>query len=123
MDPEVTLDQIDVNGDIAETHHNAIESLESGDTRLSFLKKAGLAGATGPNERGAQLAHPTHDARGSVFSDGFAGEKAHVHQVHALEGHGRSRIVALDARFVTCRSAGSSHSALSCPSQLFLTDF
>jgi hypothetical protein len=44
MDPEVTLDQIDVNGDIAETHHNAIESLESGDTRLSFLKKAGLAG-------------------------------------------------------------------------------
>src|ERR1700742_939950 len=44
MDPEVTLDQIDVNGDIAETHHNAIESLDSGDTRLSFLKKAGLAG-------------------------------------------------------------------------------
>ena len=45
MDPEATLDQIDVNGDIAETHHNAIESLDSGDTRLSFLKKAGLAGA------------------------------------------------------------------------------
>jgi rubrerythrin len=46
MDPEATLDQIDVNGDIAETHHNAIETLEStGDTRLSFLKKAGLGGA------------------------------------------------------------------------------
>jgi hypothetical protein len=44
MDPDVTLDQIDVNGDIAETHHEAIESLSSGDTRLSFLKKAGLAG-------------------------------------------------------------------------------
>jgi Ferritin-like domain len=44
MDPEAKLDQIDVNGDIAETHHNAIESLDSGDTRLSFLKKAGLAG-------------------------------------------------------------------------------
>ncbi|HEX4752845.1 MAG TPA: ferritin-like domain-containing protein [Solirubrobacterales bacterium] len=44
MDPEATLDQIDVNGDIAETHHDAMESLESGDTRLSFLKKAGLAG-------------------------------------------------------------------------------
>jgi hypothetical protein len=44
MDPEATLDQIDVNGDIAETHHEAIESLDSGDTRLSFLKKAGLAG-------------------------------------------------------------------------------
>src|SRR3984885_9834321 len=45
MDPEAKLDQIDVNGDIAEVHHNAIESLESGDTRLSFLKKAGLGGA------------------------------------------------------------------------------
>jgi hypothetical protein len=44
MDTEATLDQIDVNGDIAETHHEAIESLDSGDTRLSFLKKAGLAG-------------------------------------------------------------------------------
>ena len=44
MDPEATLDQIDVNGDIAETHHDAMESLDSGDTRLSFLKKAGLAG-------------------------------------------------------------------------------
>ena len=45
MDPEVTLDQIDVNGDIAEVHHNAVEGLDSGDTRLSFLKKAGLGGA------------------------------------------------------------------------------
>jgi Ferritin-like domain len=44
MDPEATLDQIDVNGDIAEVHHNAVEGLDSGDTRLSFLKKAGLAG-------------------------------------------------------------------------------
>jgi hypothetical protein len=44
MDPEAKLDQIDVNGDIAETHHEAMESLSSGDTRLSFLKKAGLAG-------------------------------------------------------------------------------
>ena len=30
MDPEATLDQIDVNGDIAETHHEAIESLRLG---------------------------------------------------------------------------------------------
>jgi hypothetical protein len=44
MDPEAKLDQIDVNGDIAEMHHEAIEGLDSGDTRLSFLKKAGLAG-------------------------------------------------------------------------------
>jgi hypothetical protein len=45
MDPEAKLDQIDVNGDIAEVHHNAVEGLDSGDTRLSFLKKAGLGGA------------------------------------------------------------------------------
>src|SRR6201992_398302 len=44
MDPEATLDHVDVNGDIAEMHHEAIEGLDSGDTRLSFLKKAGLAG-------------------------------------------------------------------------------
>ena len=45
MDPEATLDQIDVNGDIAETHYNAVTQLEAdGDTRLGFLKKAGLAG-------------------------------------------------------------------------------
>ena len=44
MDPAAKLDQIDVNGDIAEMHHEAIEGLDSGDTRLSFLKKAGLAG-------------------------------------------------------------------------------
>src|ERR1700753_2039130 len=44
MDPEATLDHVDVNGDIAEMHHEAIEGLDSGDTRLSFLKKDGLAG-------------------------------------------------------------------------------
>jgi Ferritin-like domain len=45
MDPEFTIDQVDVDGDIRETAHDAIDTLESrGDTRLSFLKKAGLAG-------------------------------------------------------------------------------
>jgi rubrerythrin len=45
MDPEFTIDQVDVNGDIRETAHEAIDTLESrGDTRLDFLKKAGLAG-------------------------------------------------------------------------------
>ncbi len=45
MDPEFTIDQIDVNGDVRETAHDAIDTLESrGDTRLDFLKKAGLAG-------------------------------------------------------------------------------
>lgn len=47
MDPEITLDQIDVDGDIRETAHDAVDTLEGhGDTRLDFLKKAGLAGGT-----------------------------------------------------------------------------
>lgn len=44
MDPEATLAQVDVDGAIRETAHEATEALESGDTRLGFLKKAGLAG-------------------------------------------------------------------------------
>lgn len=45
MDPEFTIDQIDVDGDIRETALDALDTLESrGDTRLDFLKKAGLAG-------------------------------------------------------------------------------
>ena len=44
MDPETTLNQIDADGAIRETAHEATESLEPGDTRLDFLKKAGLAG-------------------------------------------------------------------------------
>jgi hypothetical protein len=45
MDPDFSIEQVDVNGDIRETAHDAMDSLESrGDTRLSFLKKAGLAG-------------------------------------------------------------------------------
>ena len=43
MSNEMKLDQIDVNGDIREVAHEAGEALE-GDTRLGFLKKAGLAG-------------------------------------------------------------------------------
>ena len=44
MDPEMTIEQVDVDGAIRETAHEAAEALDSGDTRLSFLKKAGLAG-------------------------------------------------------------------------------
>jgi hypothetical protein len=44
MDPEMTLEQVDVDGAIRETAHEASEALDSGDTRLDFLKKAGLAG-------------------------------------------------------------------------------
>jgi hypothetical protein len=40
----MNLDQIDPDGAVRETAHEAIESLPAGDTRLDFLKKAGLAG-------------------------------------------------------------------------------
>jgi rubrerythrin len=38
------LEQIDVDGAVQEAAHEAEAGLESGDTRLGFLKKAGLAG-------------------------------------------------------------------------------
>jgi hypothetical protein len=44
MDPEASIDRIDVDGAVRETAHDATEALDSGDTRLDFLKKAGLAG-------------------------------------------------------------------------------
>ena len=44
MDPEMNLEQVDVDGAVRDTAHDAVESLDSGDTRLDFLKKAGLAG-------------------------------------------------------------------------------
>ena len=44
MDPETSIDRIDVDGAVRETAHHATEALENGDTRLDFLKKAGLAG-------------------------------------------------------------------------------
>ena len=44
MDSETTLERVDVDGAIRETAHDAAEALEGGDTRLNFLKKAGLAG-------------------------------------------------------------------------------
>ncbi len=44
MEHELKLEQVDVDGAIRETAHEAADSLESGDTRLGFLKKAGLAG-------------------------------------------------------------------------------
>ena len=44
MDREITLERVDVDGAIRETAHEAEQALDSGDTRLSFLKKAGLAG-------------------------------------------------------------------------------
>jgi hypothetical protein len=44
MDPEISLERVDVDGAVREAAHEAAEALESGDTRLGFLKKAGLAG-------------------------------------------------------------------------------
>ena len=44
MDPEISLERVDVDGEVRETAHEAAAAMESGDTRLGFLKKAGLAG-------------------------------------------------------------------------------
>lgn len=45
MIPNMKLEDIDVDGAIRETAHDATESLgQEGDTRLDFLKKAGVAG-------------------------------------------------------------------------------
>lgn len=44
MSSENVLAEIDANGAIEAAANDAAEQLESGDTRLSFLKKAGLAG-------------------------------------------------------------------------------
>lgn len=41
---ELNLEQLDVDGALRETAHDAVAGLDSGDTRLDFLKKAGLAG-------------------------------------------------------------------------------
>lgn len=43
MDSKI-LEQVDVDGAIRETAQEATESLDSGDTRLDFLKKAGMTG-------------------------------------------------------------------------------
>jgi hypothetical protein len=44
MSSELNLDQVDVDGAIREQAQEASEALPQGDTRLGFLKKAGLAG-------------------------------------------------------------------------------
>ena len=44
MQAQTTLRDVDVDGAIREAAHEAIEALEPGDTRLDFLKKAGLTG-------------------------------------------------------------------------------
>jgi hypothetical protein len=43
MDPETSIEQVDVDGAVREAAHEATEALD-GDTRLDFFKKAGLAG-------------------------------------------------------------------------------
>jgi hypothetical protein len=45
MSQHKLLSQFDQSGALEETHHNAIEALDEGDSRRSFLKKAGLGGA------------------------------------------------------------------------------
>jgi hypothetical protein len=43
MDYDLSIEQVDVDGAVREAAHQATEGLD-GDTRLGFLKKAGLAG-------------------------------------------------------------------------------
>ncbi len=45
MSSHKLLAQFDQDEAVAEMHHEAIEALEEGDSRRSFLKKAGLGGA------------------------------------------------------------------------------
>ncbi|HEY2480297.1 MAG TPA: ferritin-like domain-containing protein [Solirubrobacterales bacterium] len=45
MSSHQLLARFDQDGAIAETHHEAVEALEEGDSRRAFLKKAGLGGA------------------------------------------------------------------------------
>jgi DNA-binding phage protein len=44
MDPEMTIEQVDADGAIREAAAIAQDALGDGDSRLDFLKKAGLAG-------------------------------------------------------------------------------
>jgi rubrerythrin len=44
MDSEHTIDRVDADGAIRDAANEAIDALDPGDTRLAFLKKAGLAG-------------------------------------------------------------------------------
>jgi len=47
MTSHLKLDEVDVDGAIRETAHEATEALaETGDTRLDFFKKAGIAGGS-----------------------------------------------------------------------------
>jgi hypothetical protein len=45
MSQHKLLSQFDQDGALDEMHHEAVESLDQGDSRRSFLKKAGLSGA------------------------------------------------------------------------------
>ena len=45
MSQHKLLSQFDQDEALAETHYDAVEALDEGDSRRSFLKKAGLGGA------------------------------------------------------------------------------
>jgi ferritin-like protein len=54
MPSKINLQEIDVDGAVAEAHAEAIDGLEHGDTRLGFLRKTAIAGA-GAMSAGAVL--------------------------------------------------------------------
>jgi hypothetical protein len=44
MTYQINLEEVDVDGAIRESAAEAVEGMESGDTRLGFMRKAGIAG-------------------------------------------------------------------------------
>jgi len=54
MSPTINLAEIDSDGAVRDAHANALESLQSGDTRLGFLRKTAITGA-GAMSAGALL--------------------------------------------------------------------
>ncbi len=45
MSSKINLQEINVDGAVSEAHAGALDALEHGDTRLSFLRKTAIAGA------------------------------------------------------------------------------
>ena len=86
MSSQLNLEAIDVDGALAETAQEATEGLESGDTRLDFLKKAGLAGgaAIGGGAVISALAPGTALAHGRHHHN-------HHHNGHQHHQRGRGR--------------------------------
>ncbi len=88
---EVKLEELDVDGALRETAHEATEGLDSGDTRLDFFRKAGIAGGAvmGGGAVLSALAPGTALAKGSPpksFGKGDIGILNYALTLEYLEG-------------------------------------